>query len=153
MTRLIPFALLLVCTFFSGCQRGKWYEVGFPWREAHPGETQSTVNSIITEACPYNGLVSILCRPGYYSSPNPARHKTRVDVNAWLKAPPQKNILSETLWIDAYRLEVVDRMGDASGTKIILKDVIDAALYEIILRFDPTANTLQIVRMSDNIKK
>jgi len=137
---------------FSGCRGGTWYELTFPWRKAKHCENQHSVNTIVTEACPYSGRVSILCRPGYYSSPNPERHRTRVDVNAWLKAEPQSIIFSETVWIDANRLEVIDRMGDDSGTKILLKDVIDGALYEITLRYDPATKTLKIAKMSENLK-
>jgi hypothetical protein len=153
MTRLIPSALLMISMLFSGCGSGTWHELEFPWREARQGESQVAVNAEVTEACPYNGRISILCRSGYYSEPNPERHKTRVDMTAWLKADPQRNIMSETIWIDAYRLEVVQRMGDASGSKIILKDQIDGTLYEINLQFDSSNKTVKIATISDNIRK
>ena len=126
----------------------------FPWRSAQSGESQEAINTSVLKDAPYRGEIFIL-RPKrkYDSNGKPQKRKTKVDIIAFLQGGAQEKILDETLWIDAYSLDIVERMGTSTGANIKLKDDGDGEVFEISLQFDPATQRLRIGHLSQNIKQ
>jgi hypothetical protein len=126
-------------------------DTSFPWREAKSGEVQEAVNDALKEKVPYFGSIYIV-RPNRRKDEDgkPIKQETEIRLRGWNSG---KQILDETLMVRAYDIDVVERMGDSEGATIKLRDSADGELFEVSLRFDPAANTLQIEDLSSNVQR
>jgi len=154
MKALVHCSLLVAVLFLFGCQKRTWTSSSFPWQEAPPEGKQEEFNHALRQAVPYVGSIYIV-HPAKQKNAQgkPSKRKTEIQLRAFLRDNPGQKILSESVWVDAHDISVLQRMGDSKETKIVLRDSADGELFEIRLHFDPNANTLRIQHLSNHVKK
>ncbi len=147
-------ALLLATVILTSCDSGTFSGASFPWRPASSGESQEAINEALLRDIPYHGEIYIQTphRVNDFSG-KPKKQKTSIQISAFLRGGSSTKILDETIWVDAYFLDVIERAGDSDTTIIKLQDDADGELFQVILRFDSTTQLLRIESVSANVKR
>lgn len=147
-------ALLVATVILTGCGSGTFSSASFPWRPATSGESQDAINEALLRDIPYHGRIYIQTphRVNDFAG-KPKKQKTSIQISAFLRGGSTTKILDETVWVDAYFLDVIERTGDSHTTNITLRDDADGELFQITLRFDSTAKALRIESLSANVKR